>query len=208
MIGRRVRRYALELVTVERAKRLDEARILKRFVDLSSAIDDGLPPGCEHCRLRLPRSAADVHLARAEVEVATNAALPVIGRRVAGDPSEAGAQVRLVRRLVLGKPDVPIDPKRRLRGIGPKRNLSGPKPLVQRDAQRFQWLLEQTLVVGLARLEPGAVVVVSQVRKELDAGAAEAPEFGRLGCRRGLSCRLGRRLSGLPAGRRRRLSGW
>src|SRR5207253_9847996 len=100
MVGRRARRDALELLAVEAAEGSDEARILDRLVDFAPTVDHCFPPGDQQRRLRLPGPAADVHLARLEVEVSAGTALAMIGRRVTRDPGKAGAQVRLVGRFV------------------------------------------------------------------------------------------------------------
>ena len=42
------------------------------------------------------------------------------------------------------------------------------EPLGERGDERLQRLLEEPLVVGLARLEPGLVVVRGEVGEELD----------------------------------------
>ena len=89
---------------------------------------------------------------------------------------EGRPDVRLVRRLVLAEADVSVDAERGPGRVGPERDPARPERLVERDAQRLERVLEESLVVGLSRLEPGALVVLGQVGEELDRLAPEALE--------------------------------
>src|SRR6266516_771758 len=111
----------------------------------------------------MPDAAADEDLARLEVEVP---ATRMSGRRGTSDipgsvfcPGQGRADVRLVRRLVLREADVAIDPEWRFGRIGSKRNATSPEALLERHHQGLEWLLQQPLVLRLARLEPRSLVV-------------------------------------------------
>ena len=95
------------------------------------------------------------------------------------DPREAGADVRLVRRLVLGEARVAVDPEGRPRRIRLERDAPRREPGGERLDQGDQRLLEEPLELRLARLEPGAVVVGGQVGQELDGLRPEAGEGRR-----------------------------
>src|SRR5205814_3102044 len=64
------------------------------------------------------------------------------------DPWKAGADVGLVRRLVLRETYVPIDAERRADGVGLQRHVEARKPIPEYRAQLFQRLLQELLVIG------------------------------------------------------------
>ena len=100
----------------------------------------------------MPHPAASEHLARLEMEVAAHS--PTLARRSLADPREARRNLRLVGGFVGRETDVAVDPERRVGRVGPERQSPRLEPLRQFPAQRLERLLEQSLVVCLARLEP------------------------------------------------------
>src|SRR4029077_9021634 len=133
----------------------------------------------------MPDPAADVDLARLEVEVAAarmdlggvrSGARVIAGRRGFTGPREASAKVRLVRRLVLRESDVAVDPERALPGVRAEGDPALLELLAERRDQRLERLLEQPLVLRLSRLKPGPLIVGCQVDEELDRLRAEAGE--------------------------------
>jgi hypothetical protein len=115
MVGREsVRDPAEQLVAVDAAEERVEAGLVDRGVDLVVALDDGPPPRVDQRLLDVVHPAAEIHLARLEVEVPAGRAVALAARRCGTilDPGEPRPDVRLVRRLVLREPDVPVDPKR------------------------------------------------------------------------------------------------
>src|SRR6185503_51218 len=99
--------------------------------------------------------ATDEDLARLEVEVATAAPTAERRQRPVGGPvgiGEARTDVRLVRRLVLREPDVAVDAERRPARVRRQRDPASRELLVEGQAEGFQGLLQQALVVALARL--------------------------------------------------------
>ena len=74
---------------------------------------------------------------------------------------------------------VAVDPERRSLRIGDQRDAARLEPLGERDHQQLHRLLDQALVVGLARLEPRPVVVGGEIRHELDAVGGEPGEGRR-----------------------------
>ncbi len=132
-----------------------------RFVEdlLAERVEGGL--------LRHPHAAAGVHLAGLEMEVPAVRVGALVGR-AAFDPREARSDVRLVRALVLAEAGVAVDPEDRALRVGLERDASGSEAIGERGDERFQRLLEEPLVVGLAWLEPGPVVVRREVGEELD----------------------------------------
>src|SRR6185503_673194 len=125
-----------------------------------------------------------IDLAGLEMEIAA-AAVDVLGVRPAGrsvapitDPAEAGRDVRLVRRLVLGEAGVAIDPERRSRRVCPERQVPSVELLVESEAEGGKRLFQQSLVLGLAGLEPAPVVVLGEIDQELDRLGLEAGERG------------------------------
>ena len=161
-----------------------EPGLLERRPDSIGVLHDGPPERIEAGLLGHPHAAADVHLAGLEVEVA---AVPVggaigldqaaVGRAL--EPREARPEVRLVRRLVLREARVAVDPEDRALGIGEERDVAGRQALRQRGDQRLDRFLEQPLVVGLARVEPVALVVRREVGQEVDGLGPEPAERGR-----------------------------
>ena len=144
-------------------------------------LHDRPPEGVEARLLGSPQPAPGIHLARLEVEVAAAR----VGARVdlpcpaAGlDPRKARPEVGLVGRLVLAEAGVAVDPERRAPGIGAEREAACLEALRQRAAERLQGLLQQALVVRLARREPGPVVVAREVGQELDPVGRESRERG------------------------------
>src|SRR5206468_1916735 len=122
----------------------------------------------------MPHPAADVDLARLEVEVPTTAVRSRRGAPIlAVGPGKRSPDVRLVRRFVLGEPNVAIDPERRSGRVRTQWDTPRPEPLVDGHAELLERPLEQALVFALARLEPGPVVVDGEVREELDGFGTE-----------------------------------
>src|SRR5438876_6017375 len=110
----------------------------------------------------------------ARIAALTEAVRPL---RVASfDPWKGRYHIGLVRRLVLGKAHVAVDPEERPRRVGGKWQAALRELLGESDAQGLEWLLEQAFVVGLPRLEPGAVVVRGEIRQELDGLGPKAGE--------------------------------
>ena len=125
----------------------------------------------------MPHAAAHVVVARLEMEVR---AVGVLRMREVGlwilalDPRERRAEVGLVGRLVLGEPGVAIDPEDRTFRVGLHGQLSGSKRLGEARDECLHRLLQERLVLGLAGLEPAAVVVLGELRQEVDRIWAEA----------------------------------
>ena len=140
----------------------------------------------------MPHAAAGKHLARLKVEVRADAAAAFAG------PREAGRDVCLVRRLVGREADVAVDAERGPCRIGPQGHAARLETLSECQAQQLERLLEQTLVVGLVRLEPRSVVVEGEVHEELDGFAREAGK-----CR----CHGNRSPVGSACGRKHLLTG-
>src|SRR5687768_11374714 len=73
---------------------------------------------------------------------------------------EMGRYVSFIRRLVLTKPSVAVNPKNRLLGIGGRVRAGKPIHLVRkRRYQRDHGVLQFTVEDGLARLEPLAPII-------------------------------------------------
>src|SRR6185436_19389870 len=160
------RREALQLVVRPGFTEPGHERgVLEGNANTIRVVADNIPERVEPRLLHLPHAAADVHLARLEVEVAAIAvgALVVSAARLRArrllDPRERCAQVALVRRLVLAEPRVAIDPERRTLGIGEHRHAARLQSLRKRGDHGLERLLQQALVLGLAWLEPATVVV-------------------------------------------------
>src|SRR4029078_12993464 len=94
-------------------------------------------------------------------------------------PREARAEMALVRRLVLAEASVAVDPERRALRVRGHRPAAGLQSFCERRDHGLEGLLEEPLVLGLARLEPGPVVVHGEVRQELDRVGTEAAERRR-----------------------------
>ena len=158
---------------------LEEPRVLDRGEHPIRLLDHGTPERVQAGLLRRPHPTTGEHVPRCEVEVRTVAVDHVVGARCALDPGNAGADVGLVRRLVLREARVAVDPEDRPLRIGPQRDAASREPVVEGGDQRLHRLLEQPLEVGLPRLKPGAVVVGREIEEELDRLGLEAAECGR-----------------------------
>src|SRR5215210_4226391 len=184
MIGGIARRNPFQrLVAVRATEAGHEPRVFESLAHSRGLVHDRPPERIEAPFLRHPHPAAGVHLARLEVEVAAVAVSTVVDALpsfVAFDPRKRRRDVRLVRRLVLAEPGVAVDPERRALRVGLKRDAARLETLVERDAERLHRLLQESFVIGLAWLEPGAIVVCGEVRHELDRVAREP---GECGCR-------------------------
>ena len=180
MIGRQAGRNPLQLVVgAHLAEGLDEAGLLERRPHAVRVVDDLLAERVERRLLGHPHPAAGVHLAGLEVEVAAvRVGAPSWGEPPA-DPREARPDVGLVRRLVLAEAGVAVDPEDRALRVGLERDAARLEALGERGDERLQRLLEEPLVIGLARLEPGPVVVRGEVGEELDRFGGEAAERRR-----------------------------
>ena len=142
----------------------------------AGSVVQSLAEGRQDRRFRVPHAAAHEDAARLEVEVAAHAHAGAARRRRAL-PGELGALRGLVGRLVLREADVAVDAERRACGVGTKRQSTGGEAVRQGDAERLEGLLDESLVVGLARLEPGPIVVLREVGQELQ-GVGLKPSNG------------------------------
>src|SRR5213594_5097088 len=82
-------------------------------------------------------------------------------------------RVRLVRRLVLGEPDVAIDPKHRALGVAGDLRREPREPDVHLFDQRAHRRADVALVALTMRLEPGLVVVPGEAAQKGERGGGE-----------------------------------
>jgi hypothetical protein len=80
--------------------------------------------------------------------------------------------------VFLAESDIAVDAERRPGWIGAERDPARLEPIGQGDDQGLDGFLEQTLVLALPRLEPGSVVVLREVDRELDGLRAEPVKVG------------------------------
>ena len=144
-------------------------------------LGDGRAEGRELGRRRMPHPAADVDLAGRHVEVAARvAALAEAVRAVraaALGPWERRGDVGLVRRLVLGEPDVAVDPERRPGRIGIERDAARRESHRRgRGISASSGSLSSRSYSPLRGVNQRAVVVLGEVGQELDGLGREARE--------------------------------
>src|SRR6266704_6215001 len=82
-------------------------------------------------------------------------------------------RVRLVRRLVLGEPDVAIDPEHRTLGVARDLGREPRQPDVHLFDQCAHRRADVVLVTLAMRLEPGLVVVPSEAAQKGERGGSE-----------------------------------
>ena len=178
------------------AERGHEAWIVDRPVDRRGIAGDHRPPGGEPGRLRMPHAAADVDLARLEVEVAAGPARPASPRHTGSWRSRTACTATCPSRSACrGRSGTATAPDR----AGADR--ASRQPIRERHAERLERLLHEALVVGLAGLEPGPVVVGGELRQEVDRRAAETRELRGRGRHRGHRSLHRRRSSQSPYAR-------
>src|SRR5207248_3711860 len=153
----------------------EEGRLVRDRMDSRGVLEHEAAPGSERPGIGVPHPATHEDLAGREVKVAAAASAAARNGRPGKplDIGEARADVCLVGRLVLREADVAVDPERRFGGIRRQRDVLRAEPLVQRRAVLLERWFEETLELRLARLEPGAIVVLGEVREELDGAMAE-----------------------------------
>src|SRR5215213_789470 len=120
MVPRVARRDALQLIVrTGAAPPLDEACLLECRADPVGVVADDVSECLDARLVHPPHAAADVHLPRLEMKIATVSGGPLVVpsacRRTRGrlDPWKGGAEVTLVRRLVLAEAGVATDAARR-----------------------------------------------------------------------------------------------
>src|SRR5437899_7599740 len=91
---------------------------------------------------------------------------------------ERGAEVRLVRRLVLGEARVTIDPEHRLFHVHRTKLGIESGNAYSKIGDQLLEFLPQDIVGGLVPDEPGAVVVAPQSLQEFDQGGDVHGESG------------------------------
>ena len=176
-------------------------------------VGDGGAERRELGRRRVPHPAADVDLAGRHVEVAARvAALAEAVRAVraaALGPRERRGDVRLVRGLVLGEPDVAIDPERRSGRVGLERDPA--RRGTRRRARRHSassGSLSSRSYSALRGVNQSRSLLLGEVGQELDGLGSEAGErLGRGRHRRGPRSCLRLRLTARQYTRRRQRPG-
>src|SRR5689334_8191102 len=173
-------RDALErIVALDRAELGEERRVLQRGADPRLIGDDRVAEGVQSRLCRLPHAPAGKVVAGLEMKVRAVRVLRVrdlaVGSHVR-DPRERGAQVRLVGGFVLREAGVPVDPKDRPLGIRLQRQPELVESVSEARDELLHGLLEEPLVFRLAGLEPRAVVVLGELRQEVDGLRSEACE--------------------------------
>ncbi len=181
MVGRPARRDALELlVAAGPAEPRHEAGLLEGCPHPLRIVPNRPAEGLEDLAGRHPYATPDVHVAGREVEVPAGAAdLGTLGRHRRGpltEPWEAGTEVGLVGRFVPAEAGVPVDAEGRSPRVGEHRDPALGEAPGQRRCERLDGLLQQPIVVALARREPGPIVVLGKLDEELDGIRREAGE--------------------------------
>ena len=165
--GRVVSREALRHTRGDLSPQFPRQHLPKRLVILSNM----LPHGQQHRRLRRIETCPNLNLLRRHRKIKTSPTL-LTNRVIPQDGRDMG----FVRRLVLRKPRVPVDPVNTLLRL-PHVRRREPQHFRMYSADQFQHgLLYQFFVNSLARHKPVAVVIRLQIRQKRHACGREAPE--------------------------------
>ena len=170
MVGRKPLRRAGQGVTPEFVM-LAKAATVRGTLPGRGIVDDEVPDIPQRVVFRMPQSRADETVARRDVQVERRR-----GDLAAAFVEDARAGPGLVRLLVVAEAGVALHAEQRtadLARIGAVMTAQFRDRRLQVRDQLQEGFAHVRFVVGLVRLEPGAVVVACQRAQEAEAGGRE-----------------------------------